>query len=351
MTELKLEKPVFLLASERSGTNLLRVILGRHSAFAAPDPPHLLATFLPALPTYGDLAADESFSRLATHVVTVLDHQLGRWRTTFDARELAAVEPRTFFALFDHVYDAERESAGARRVFFKENESFAYVHLILDHYPDAQFVYLVRDGRDFLASWLRSPTHFGTLAEGARLWSRQQRECIAAYEALPARGVIHPLYYEDLVNEPEPTLRGLCEFLGEPYEGEMLEFHKSRRVMEAARTIKNWRHLREPLSPRHSGLWRRNLSRRQVRRFETLAFRELQLLGYELEFPVSRLVDARRLGDLARKARLFLSKVLRLRLMSLEEARVRRRRVEALNRLGTDRDLHIRPLLRPRSRP
>ena len=135
----KLEKPVFLLASERSGTNLLRVILGRHSAIAAPDPPHLLTTFLPALPTYGDLDDDEGFARLAAHVVTVLDHQLGRWRQRFDARELTeAVRPRSFMALFDHVYDAERERFGARRVFFKENESFAYVHLLLEHYPDAQ---------------------------------------------------------------------------------------------------------------------------------------------------------------------------------------------------------------------
>ena len=33
--------------------------------------------------------------------------------------------------------------------------------------------------------------------------------------------------YEDLVEAPEPTLRSVCAFLGEPFEPEMLRFHET----------------------------------------------------------------------------------------------------------------------------
>lgn len=347
---MKLQKPIFLLASERSGTNLIRVICGSHENITAPAPPHLLLSFLPALPVYGDLTVDHNFLRLCRHVVTVLDHQLGSWQASFTPEALASeVEERSFMAVFDHVYDEERRRTGAGRVFFKENETFDHVDTLRAFYPDAQFVYLVRDGRDILASWLRSPTHFGTLAHGAALWSEQQRKCIAAYRALSKAGSVHALYYEDLVSRPDETVRGLCAFLGEDYSPEMLEFYRRPAVVEEARAIENWRHLSRPIIEQHLKLYRTRLSRRQVRRFETIAFRELRLLGFELENEVHRLIGARKLRGLVQKGWLFLSKALRGRLMSWSEAQRRRRRVQALNRMGIDRDTEIEPILRPRT--
>ena len=121
-TPMKLEKPIFLLASERSGSNLIRVICGSHPAIAAPPPPHLLMTFLPELPAYGDLSTEGSFRRLCRDVATVMDHQLGSWHDSPSAEELfQEVSDRSFMAVFDRVYDREREAAGAQRVFFKEN--------------------------------------------------------------------------------------------------------------------------------------------------------------------------------------------------------------------------------------
>lgn len=349
----KLQAPIFLLASERAGTNLVRVICGSHPAICAPSPPHLLMSFLPELPVYGDLEDDESFRRLCEHVTGVLDHKLTPWSASFTAEGLfEAVDERSFMALFDHVYDRERQETGAQRVFFKENETFEHVETLLACYPDARFVYLIRDGRDVLASWLRSPTHFGTLAEGAELWSSQQRKCIAAYRRLAApgtgRAAVHALYYEDLVTRPEETVRALCDFLGEEFAPEMLEFYSRGTVVEQARSIENWRHLARPILEQHLKLYRKRLSRRQVRRFETIAFRELRVLGFDLENPVPRLVRARRTRGLLQKGWLFLTKALRGRLMSWTEAQKRRRRVQALNRMGLDRDLHIEPILRPR---
>ena len=346
---LKLQAPIFLLASERSGTNLVRVICGSHPAVCAPAPLHLLMSFAPELPVYGDLDDDESFRRLCHHVAEVFEHQLGSWSAAFTGDDLFRdVEERSFMALFDHVYELERRASGTRRVFFKENETFDHVDRLRDCYPDARFVYLVRDGRDVLASWLRSPTHFGTLEQGATLWSAQQRKCIAVYRELRSAGAIHVLYYEDLVSRPEETVRELCDFLEEDFVPEMLEFYRRDAVVREAKAIENWRHLARPILEQHLRLYPRRLSRRQIFRFETLAFRELRLLGFDLDNPVSKLVRARRFRGLFEKGWLFLTKALRGRLMTWREAQHRRRRVQALNRLGIDRDRHIEPILRSR---
>lgn len=41
-------KKIFLIGSERSGTNLLRVLLGNHSRISAPPPIHILDLLRPA---------------------------------------------------------------------------------------------------------------------------------------------------------------------------------------------------------------------------------------------------------------------------------------------------------------
>ena len=46
---------IVLLASERSGSNLLRSLLGNHSQISAPVAPHLLVEFYNSSKYYGDL--------------------------------------------------------------------------------------------------------------------------------------------------------------------------------------------------------------------------------------------------------------------------------------------------------
>jgi hypothetical protein len=48
-------KKVIFLASERSGTNLLRTLLGNHPDIDAPVAPHFLDAFNESVGLYGDL--------------------------------------------------------------------------------------------------------------------------------------------------------------------------------------------------------------------------------------------------------------------------------------------------------
>ena len=48
-------KRIMILASERSGTNLLRTLLGNHNDISAPVAPHFFDAFKETIHLYGDL--------------------------------------------------------------------------------------------------------------------------------------------------------------------------------------------------------------------------------------------------------------------------------------------------------
>ncbi len=289
-----LDRPIFLVASERSGSNLTRAIHGAHPNIAAPAPPHLLSTFLPVLADYGDLADDDNFRHLCEDVAEVVTNTLVDWQSCISAAELYEhARERSFFSLFELVYAREVEATGAERAFFKENRTCDYIWQLLDHFPDARFIWLVRDARDVAASFRKSPTHLGSVSMSATVWSAEQRRSLAAHNELRQRGCIVGLRYEDLLERPLEAVQGLCRFLDEPFAPEMLAFHERDINRTAAQTVTAWRHLAQPLMRNNSGKYRQELSAVQIWHVERIARRELELLGYALEYPNPLLVRFR----------------------------------------------------------
>jgi len=83
--------------------------------------------------------------------------------------------------------------------------------------------------------------------------------------------------YEDLVADPERTLRNLCEFVGEQYEPAMLG------TSPVSTADKPWfLRSREALSKDRMGVWLSRLSRNDIDLIETVAGPVMVLMGYEL---------------------------------------------------------------------
>ena len=59
---------IFMVGEQRSGSNLLRLILNESKDIAGPHPPHILQRFVPLLPIYGELNKPETFNRLVDDV-------------------------------------------------------------------------------------------------------------------------------------------------------------------------------------------------------------------------------------------------------------------------------------------
>ena len=131
-------------------------------------------------------------------------------------------------------------------------------------YPDASFVFLQRDPRSVVSSWIKAGWLDVTSAPDTPdwQWGRVPEEYLAAWSdlgggpqlstALKIRldlddiaansallpGRVHELTYEDLITEPEPALRDLCSFAGLPWTPAFArtvaatEFYDSTRTWE-----------------------------------------------------------------------------------------------------------------------
>ena len=59
---------IFMIGTQRSGSNLLRLMLNELPRIAAPHPPHILQRMMPLAQNYGDLGRRENFAQLVDDV-------------------------------------------------------------------------------------------------------------------------------------------------------------------------------------------------------------------------------------------------------------------------------------------
>ena len=79
---------IFMIGTQRSGSNLLRLMINQAPDIAAPHPPHILERFAPLLPIYGDLAQERNFVRLVDDVVRMVEVNPVPWGVTFDRADI-----------------------------------------------------------------------------------------------------------------------------------------------------------------------------------------------------------------------------------------------------------------------
>jgi hypothetical protein len=94
-------------------------------------------------------------------------------------------------------------------------------------FPEARFVHVFRDVRAVVRSMVNFHRVAGLQlvtdeAEAYRYWIRTVSACLLAERAYGS-AVVHRVRYTDLVNESEPTMRSLFNFLGESYTERCLE--------------------------------------------------------------------------------------------------------------------------------
>ena len=159
-----------------------------------------------------------------------------------------------------------------------------YVPRLLALFPDAQFVHVIRDGRDVAGS-LFAHRFTGSVITGADHWRRSVAAGRQWARLGPER--YHEVRFERLVRSPARTLRELCAFLGEPFAPDMLQYHRDARVRlpERGRHF----HLNVELPPT-PGLrdWTAGLSERERIAVEALCAHHLRALGIPAPRPPLR---------------------------------------------------------------
>ena len=281
--------PIFIIGTERSGTNLLRLMLNSHSAIAVPHPPHIMRLFGPLAPWYGDLTIDRNFRKLISDVCRMVELHPYSWDLVLDREQvLQQARDRSLISIYFAVYDQYLAASGKERWACKSTFMIEQVAEVLLRYPDARFLFMVRDGRDVAVSARSSIFNHYHVYYSAQRWAREQRLGLSWLTRLP-REQIMLLRYKELIREPEGTLRTLCGFLDEPFEQAMLAFHRTREAQKSAGLSISWENTNLPVISTNTGKYKDLLCDKDILLFEAIAYNELQELGYSLDNPLDRL--------------------------------------------------------------
>jgi protein-tyrosine sulfotransferase len=251
--------------ASRSGTTLLRTLLGRHPMIASgPE----TTVFLRRISSPEDIG-----ERLGWNPALIATWQRESWsQVEFIERFQSAILKQSGKAIW-----VEKTPKNAGRFRF-----------VRRHFPYAKLVHIVRDGRDVVCSLRRTP--FAKLdhapAESvvaAQRCAVQWRASVRAALRFRRDPGYYELRYEDLVRDPEATLKALIGFLELPWsDGVLVPLRhcaddSGRNVVEDPEAIR----AAGEIFASSIGRWRQDLTYADCKALRLLIGPLLVKLGYE----------------------------------------------------------------------
>lgn len=272
-------KRIMMLYSERSGSNLLRVLLGNHSCLSAPVPPHILDAFIDHVAHFGDLEKPDNMIAYLAGLRRYVNHPFSDWKLELTGEEIfERYKPSSFIQAFDAVYRAKSAEDGCRYYVCKDNHLFNYAYPIRSELSNVLFVYLYRDPRDVVSSWMKNKMLFYLPADAAWSWKKEQRICIEMDKVFDI-DLLH-VRYEDLIKDTPAVMDRLLKQTGLNVEEEC--YYNRKKRPEASRNVL-WKNIDKPVMSNNSKKYRELLSDKELKIVESIVCEEMTYLGYESE--------------------------------------------------------------------
>jgi len=199
-----IERPIFLVGAERSGTTLLRLMLDHHPKIAFNLESDYLVSQLSDDGAYPDMERYREwlkYDRVFQHSRFVIDER-------FD-----------FVRLVNDFLNQKRLREGKEMVGATVHHRFGNLNLV---WPRAKYIYLFRDGRD-VADSVRCKGWAGNVYVAADRWLEAETEWDGLRHRLSADDWIE-VRYEELINDTKPQLVRICAFLRVPYSERMFDY-------------------------------------------------------------------------------------------------------------------------------
>ncbi|MGK7892251.1 MAG: sulfotransferase [Xenococcus sp. (in: cyanobacteria)] len=271
-----------MIGTQRSGSNLLRLMINQIDGLAAPHPPHILKRIMPLVPEYGDLQNKDNFKVLVDDVCRLVELNPVPWDgVTLDREDVMnRCRDNSLVAVFSSIYDIVAETWGAKKWCCKSLANVHYLPDITEYSDESKFIYLYRDGRDVALSFQKAVVGEKHIYHIAQAWAKAQRRALDMKNKLAADR-FYRISYEEITGDPEPALRGLCKFMGVEYTPKMLNFHQSSEASNAASSSSLWGNVTQPIMKQNTKKFLQKMTNEEIEIFESVAGDVLDALGYE----------------------------------------------------------------------
>jgi hypothetical protein len=273
---------IFLMCSERSGSNLITKVLNAHPEICGPSPKHIFNPVVTNTFRYGDLRVDSNWAELLQDIERLMSINFSVWTTKFDVNFLNALSPdRNVAKLLGMIFQTEAQAHNKEHVLIKENRVYEFLPFLQQNFQDAMFLYQVRDPRDMALSWRKYVPATGGVVAGAKKWRALQMRTLPDIQLLQKEGRVHSLRYEDLIQDSKRTIKEVCDFLGLKYHEQILDFHQDPLTMKNAEKENAWKNLSKGIIKTNTANYRTDLSDFEIAVVEKICFYEMKYLGYQ----------------------------------------------------------------------
>lgn len=265
--------PLFIIGMPRSGTKLLRDLLNQHSQIFIPDiETEFLIYWFNNWNRFGDLSDRMRFINFYNEVLKAPYFLYQRERNTLTSCEewFEACEQFDVASVFKALV---RLDTGTDSTVIWGDKSPSYtkdIALIKEIYPEARFVHITRDVRDYVLSinkaWGKN------ILRAANRWGTDVFSAHNQIKLLGSDGL--ELKYEDLITDVQSSLENICIFLGVDYEESMAELkHETENLGDAKGFV--------GIVCDNKQKYIFKLKGARLRRVESAAYNSMLLLGYE----------------------------------------------------------------------
>lgn len=276
-----MNRPIFIVGANRSGTTLLRLILNAHSRIAIPE------EILYFRSQIHDFSIDDWDNASISDIQfeAIVRDFVGRVEIPDLDREAAITDilsrPRDLRSPYQGLMEYWTGTQGKVRWGEKTPGNLFYANVINEMFPDACFIHMVRDPRPGVYSMERVWFFPEDIIFNALSRHKHMTVGRATLEKNVPADRIMTLRYEDLVADPEGTVRTICEFIGEDYEPEMMTYHKGadKHMRSDAAAGFNASATRPITKGKNRG-WQDNLTSAEVAAIELISRNEMKEFGY-----------------------------------------------------------------------
>ena len=279
-------QPIQMIGTQRSGSNLLRLLLNQYSEIVAPHPPHILQRFYPLLPAYGDLSAPENMARLTNDVSLLVECNPVPWKDIVLNREeiVRNCKSNNLIQIFRAVYDQMARCNSASMWICKSMANVAFAGQMEEQGLSPLYIYLYRDGRDVACSFKKAIVGEKHVYHIAQQWRKDQLDSLQLSEKIESKRFFQ-ISYESLVSNPEQEMARLSNFLQLSYDPAIFDYYKSDESKNTSSAGKMWENVAKPIFGNNSKKYLKELTKEEIIIFESVAGDTLERLGYELEYP------------------------------------------------------------------
>lgn len=275
--------PIQIIGTQRSGSNLLRLMINELDGVVAPHPPHILKTFMPMMNQYGDLGVEENFQQLVDDVCRLVETNPVVWEHVKLDRELIqkGAVARNLIEVFRIVYEQMALANGASHWCCKSMANVKFADQLEDNGLRPLYIRLVRDGRDVAASFKKVAVGEKHIYHLAKYWQELQKKSEDLVNRVGLERAI-TVRYEDLIDRPEEVMSMVCSFLGLPYSNQVFNYFQSEESRHTAASGFMWANVTQPILKNNTQKYKTVLTEKEVEIFESIAGEMLEKNAYQI---------------------------------------------------------------------